>query len=168
MQVLFATKGFLFVYLVPNVCVESWWYWCVDYHPLLQPDNINQNIVPKVGMQFRSIEDAYGFFARYAGVMGSGIKRYREKHGSKWLSCGVYGDDKRVFYVVIDLANLHHNHDFLPSPSAGKNFHCLIIVWWTWWLKCMMGQRMCLTQRDLTNMWVIRSKIQVSVCYACC
>jgi hypothetical protein len=124
---------------------------------LLQPDDIDKNIVPRVGMQFRSIDAAYGFYARYAGVVGFGIKRYHEKHGCKWLSCvregkckfhkengkrvrkkttkrtgclaglklrKVYGDDKRLWCVVIDLANLSHNHNFLPSPSAAKNFHC--------------------------------------------
>lgn len=35
-----------------------------------------------------------------------------------------YGEDKRLWCVVIDLANLSHNHNFLPSPSTGKNFHC--------------------------------------------
>lgn len=25
---------------------------------------------------------------------------------------------------MIDLANLWHNHDFLPSPSTAQNFHC--------------------------------------------
>jgi hypothetical protein len=124
---------------------------------LLQPENISEDIVPKVGMQFRTVDDAYGFYAHYAEVVGFGIKKYREKRGSKWLNCvkegkckfhkeggkrvrkkttkrtgclarlklkKVYGDDRKLWCVVIELANLNHNHNFLPSPSATKNFHC--------------------------------------------
>lgn len=122
-----------------------------------QPDDIDDSIVPKVGMKFRSVQDAYGFYAHYAGVVGFGIKKYREKTGCKWLNCvregkckfhkpgerrvrkkttkrvgclaglklrKVYDGNGRLFCVVIDVANLFHNHTFLKSPSATKNFHC--------------------------------------------
>lgn len=108
-------------------------------------------------MTFTSIKEAYQFYARYAAVVRFGIKKYREKHGCKWLNCvregrckptlkngkrvrkkttkrvgckaglklrKVYADDGTLCNVVIDLANLNHNHNFLPSQSGTKNFHC--------------------------------------------
>jgi hypothetical protein len=142
------------LYYIADVCM----LWLeINFMYLLQPNDIDEIIVPRVGMQFRSVQDAYGFYARYAGVVGFGIKKYREKHGCKWLNCvregkckfhkegvlrvrkkttkrvgclaglklkKVYGVDGKLCSVVVDVARLSHNHDFLPSPSAAKNFHC--------------------------------------------
>lgn len=123
----------------------------------MQRPDIDESIVPKVGMLFKSVDSAFNFYARYAEVVRFGIKRYREKDGCKWLNCvregtckpkkkdgkpkrnrttkrvrclaglklrKIYGDDGRMCCVVIDVANLNHNHEFLPSPSGVKNFHC--------------------------------------------
>jgi hypothetical protein len=53
----------------------------------LQAADIDDTIVPRVGMQFPTIKDAYAFYKHYAGVVKFGIKKYHEKKGCKWMNC---------------------------------------------------------------------------------
>jgi hypothetical protein len=57
----------------------------------LQPKNIDPNIVPKVGMTFKDVDDAYKFYKRYAYEVGFPLKKYREKTFSKWINCSREG-----------------------------------------------------------------------------
>lgn len=47
------------------------------------PDTIDPEIVPQVGMTFRSVDGAYWFYCRYAKEIGFGVKKYREKANCK-------------------------------------------------------------------------------------
>ena len=44
----------------------------------LQPDTIDVRIVPRIGMTFPSVDDAYKFYYKYAYEVGFLLKRYRE------------------------------------------------------------------------------------------
>lgn len=52
----------------------------------MQRADINEDIVPKKGMRFRSIEAAHAFYRDYADAVGFGIKLYRGKKRSKWMN----------------------------------------------------------------------------------
>jgi len=57
----------------------------------LQPDTIDARIVPRVGMTFPSVDDAYNFYCKYAYEVGFPLKRYRERRNCKWLNCSMEG-----------------------------------------------------------------------------
>jgi hypothetical protein len=56
-----------------------------------QPDNIDRRLIPKVGMTFRNVDEAYNFYSRYAYEGGFPLKKYRERKNCKWLNCSMEG-----------------------------------------------------------------------------
>ena len=54
---------------------------------LAQDASIRPDLVPRKGMTFTDIDDAYRFYARYAMEAGFGIKKYRVDGRNKWLNC---------------------------------------------------------------------------------
>lgn len=124
---------------------------------LWQKEDINQELVPRVGMVFKTVQDAKDFFVKYGQEVGFGVKLYRSYKDYKWINCNKEGsctfhkkgeDRKRnkttkrvsckcgmkmkmirdeegnVSSYVVVYVKLHHNHTFLPSPSATAQFHC--------------------------------------------
>ena len=69
--------------------------------------NVEEEVIPKLGIEFETEQDAYDFYNSYACVVGFSIRRSKghkgDKDGShKWLdrvfccSCeGIQGNDKR-------------------------------------------------------------------------
>ncbi|WVZ75685.1 hypothetical protein U9M48_023720, partial [Paspalum notatum var. saurae] len=55
------------------------------------PDSIDHRIVPRLGMMFRSVEEAHKFYGRYAMEVGFPVKKYRERKNCKWLNCSIEG-----------------------------------------------------------------------------
>jgi hypothetical protein len=56
-----------------------------------QPDNIDIRLIPKVGMTFCNVDEAYNFYSRYAYDVGFPLKKYRERKNCKWLNCSMEG-----------------------------------------------------------------------------
>jgi hypothetical protein len=87
----------------------------------VQEDTIDLRLVPKVGMTFSGVDEAYKFYSRYAYEVGFPLKKYRERNtSSKRTQCKagmklkkIYDDAKEtVISVRIDLLHLDHNHEF--------------------------------------------------------
>ena len=53
----------------------------------MQADSIEPSLVPRVGMEFRCLDDCYDFYLEYARAVGFSIKRYRSDGNIKWLNC---------------------------------------------------------------------------------
>jgi hypothetical protein len=49
----------------------------------VQPDNIDIRLIPKVGMTFSNVDEAYNFYSQYAYKVGFPLKKYREKKNCK-------------------------------------------------------------------------------------
>ena len=56
-----------------------------------QEVTIDPRLVPKVGMTFSGVDEAYKFYSRYAYEVGFPLKRYRERKNCKWLNCSMEG-----------------------------------------------------------------------------
>ena len=56
-----------------------------------QPDNIDIRLIPKVGMTFSNVDEAYNFYSQYAYEVGFPLKKYRERKNCKWLNCSMEG-----------------------------------------------------------------------------
>jgi hypothetical protein len=46
-------------------------------------------LIPKVGMTFSSMDEAYKFHIRYGYEVGFLLKKYRERKNYKWLNCSM-------------------------------------------------------------------------------
>jgi hypothetical protein len=44
-------------------------------------------MVPRIGMTFGNVDEAYNFYSRYAYDVGFPLKKYRERKNCKWLNC---------------------------------------------------------------------------------
>jgi hypothetical protein len=56
-----------------------------------QPDNIDIRLIPKVGMTFCNVDEAYNFYSQYEYEVGFPLKKYRERKNCKWLNCLMEG-----------------------------------------------------------------------------
>ena len=56
-----------------------------------QEVTIDPRLVPKVGMTFSGVDEAYKFYSRYAYEVGFPLKKYRERKNCKWLNCSMEG-----------------------------------------------------------------------------
>jgi hypothetical protein len=56
-----------------------------------QPDTLDENLITRIGMTFKDVEDAYSFYKPYAYEVRFPLKRYREKTYWKWLTCSREG-----------------------------------------------------------------------------
>jgi hypothetical protein len=52
---------------------------------------IDPRLVPKVGMTFSGVDEAYPFSSRYAYEGCFPLKKYRERKNCKWLNCSMEG-----------------------------------------------------------------------------
>jgi hypothetical protein len=52
---------------------------------------IDARLVPKVGMTFSGVDEAYQFYSRYSYELGFPLKKYRERKNCKWLNCSMEG-----------------------------------------------------------------------------
>jgi hypothetical protein len=56
-----------------------------------QEITIDPSLIPKVGMTFSGMDEAYQFYSRYAYEVGFPLKKYRERKNCKWLNCSMEG-----------------------------------------------------------------------------
>jgi hypothetical protein len=102
--------------------------------------------VPKKGMQFNEVEDAYEFYCDYGKLAGFDVRRYRKRTQAAWYVCNKEGHwdskvvDKQIEkgsmrvgckaevkvkldtkggYWYIDIVSLKHNHKLnLEAPMV--------------------------------------------------
>jgi hypothetical protein len=48
-------------------------------------------MVPRTGMTFENVDEAYNFYSRYTYEVGFPLKKYRERKNCKWLNCSMEG-----------------------------------------------------------------------------
>jgi hypothetical protein len=48
-------------------------------------------MVPRIGMTFGNVDEAYSFYSRYTYEVGFPLKKYRERKNYKWLKCSMKG-----------------------------------------------------------------------------
>jgi hypothetical protein len=85
-----------------------------------RPDNIDIRLIPKVGMTFSNVDEAYNFYSQYAYEVGFPLKKYREWKNCKWLNDA----KENVISVRIDLVNYEHNHEFLEKDTEKGQLQC--------------------------------------------
>jgi hypothetical protein len=122
------------------------------FYLFAQKVTIDPWLVPKVGMTFSGVDEAYQFYSRYAYEVGFPLKKY------KWLNCSmegksavrgisnpkvrntsskrtqckasmklkkIYDDAKEiVISVCINLLHLNHNHEFFKKDTEKNQLQC--------------------------------------------
>ncbi|RLN42729.1 hypothetical protein C2845_PM01G42410 [Panicum miliaceum] len=84
------------------------------------PDpNINPELVPRVGMSFKTQADAKKYFARYGQEVGFGVKLYRSRPESKWVNCIREGASK--YYKPGQDQNLIDHHNVICTKDGMDN-----------------------------------------------
>lgn len=65
------------------------------------------------------------------GTCKSKVQDRKRKKTTKRCECNaamrlkkVLGPDGKIDSYIVDYVNLHHNHQFLPSPTTTQQFHC--------------------------------------------
>jgi hypothetical protein len=61
------------------------------FYLFAQEVTLDSRLVPKVGMTFSGVDEAYQFYSRYAYEVGFPLKKYRERKNCKWLNCLMEG-----------------------------------------------------------------------------
>jgi hypothetical protein len=72
-----------------KVCRKPYIIRVIIFYFFVQEDTIDLRLVPKVGMTFSGVDEAYKFYSRYAYEVGFPLKKYRERKNCKWLNCSM-------------------------------------------------------------------------------
>jgi hypothetical protein len=64
---------------------------CLTVYLIAQVATIDPTLVPKFGMTFRGVDEAYQFYSRYAYEVGFSLNKYRERKNCKLLNCSMEG-----------------------------------------------------------------------------
>jgi hypothetical protein len=53
--------------------------------------SIDPSMVPRIGMTFGNVDEAYTFYSHYAYEVGFPLKKYRERKNCEWLNYSMEG-----------------------------------------------------------------------------
>jgi hypothetical protein len=53
----------------------------------MHPPGIAPELIPRIGMSFKTAQEQRLFFSKYGEKVGFGVKLYRERPESKWVNC---------------------------------------------------------------------------------
>jgi hypothetical protein len=108
----------------------------------LQGELVPDEFVPKVGLKFDALEDAYEYYCNYTKLVGFDVRKGRKSSDVQWFFCNKEGRcdsknvekktekgsvrigckghlkaklDKKEGYWYYDIVDLKHNHKLTPN-----------------------------------------------------